>query len=59
NSDDNQTNKAFVSFGFFFFHTIKKFSSPKIQIWFPPPPKLRTGRRADGFDFAHHKLFLL
>ncbi len=32
---------------------IKKFSSPKFKIWFPP----EADRRADGFDFAQDKLF--
>ena len=32
-----------------FLYWIKKFSSPKIKIWFPPSLKLRTGKRADVF----------
>src|SRR3989344_1579174 len=44
----SQMSKMYPDFDSYIIR-IKKFSSPKIKIWFPPSLKLRTGRRADVF----------
>ena len=44
----SQMSKMYPDFDSYIIR-IKKFSSPKIKIWFPPSLKLRTGKRADVF----------